>query len=232
MSNTNLSVFEFNSNQVRVVDINGVSWFVAKDVCDILGISNVSQACNSLYNDEKGICNVYTLGGNQDMTVVSESGLYHFIFTSRKDEAKIFRKWVTSEVLPSIRKTGKYELKKEKPLINPGLELAKDCRQIYDLLSLDNPRLAQLCIDSSVNYYLEDKQLINEPKLRGVSEIAIDMGYKVNHKNRSTLGKFIKSQCGELLQKEERLVNGALRTVNCYPDSDIVRDAIATFFER
>lgn len=100
----------FNDHEVRTVIIRGEPWFVAKDVCDVLGIQNVSQAIANLADDEKGICNSDTLGGSQELLTVNESGLYALIFKSRKPEAKAFRHWVTSEVLPSIRKTGRYDV--------------------------------------------------------------------------------------------------------------------------
>jgi prophage antirepressor-like protein len=95
--------------EIRTVTIKGEPWFVASDVCDILGIQNIRQNVASvLDDDEKGVCKIYTLGGNQEMSIVNESGLYALILRSRKPEAKKFRKWVTSEVLPSIRKHGFY----------------------------------------------------------------------------------------------------------------------------
>jgi anti-repressor protein len=81
---------------------------VAKDVCVVLGRSDVSMAISRLDECEKGASIVCTLGGKQKMAVINESGLYSLIMTSRKPEAKAFKKWVTSEVLPSIRKTGSY----------------------------------------------------------------------------------------------------------------------------
>lgn len=106
-------VFTFNaSNQnIRVQMKDGEPWFVAKDVCDALEIENNRNATSRLDDDEKGVSTVRTSSGEQQMTIVNESGLYNLIFQSRKAEAKAFRKWVTSEVLPSIRKTGRYELK-------------------------------------------------------------------------------------------------------------------------
>ena len=96
--------------RVRVIMRCADPWFVAKDACDCLEITNVSQACQTLDDDEKGIYKVDTLGGSQDMMLISESGLYTLIMRSNKPEAKVFRKWVTSEVLPSIRKTGSYSV--------------------------------------------------------------------------------------------------------------------------
>jgi anti-repressor protein len=95
--------FSTQSQSVRIELINSEPWFVAKDVCDILELSNVSKALLSLDDDEKGITKVQTLGGEQSLLIVNESGLYNLIFRSNKPEAKKFRKWVTNEVLPSIR---------------------------------------------------------------------------------------------------------------------------------
>lgn len=107
--NKEITLFCFGDQLVRVFDDeNGNPWFVAKDVCRILDLGNVSKACNGLDEDEKGVTNCYTHGGIQEMLTVSESGLYALVFRSRKPEAKAFSKWVRSEVLPSIRKTGTY----------------------------------------------------------------------------------------------------------------------------
>lgn len=91
-----------------IIKEDGFVWFVAKDVCDVLELQNSRQAIAVLDDDEKGVSNTYTLGGNQKLSIISESGLYALIFKSRKPEAKKFRKWVTSEVLPQIRRTGTY----------------------------------------------------------------------------------------------------------------------------
>lgn len=104
-----IQVFDFEDNAVRVVDIDGEPWFVAADVCRVLDIKNPSDTINKrLDSDERGIEIIYTPSGDQEMLVVNESGLYNLIFRSTKPEAKKFRKWVTAEVLPSIRKTGMY----------------------------------------------------------------------------------------------------------------------------
>ena len=114
-TNTNNQVFNFGDHEVRTLIKEGEPWFVAKDVCDAIEVSNISDAVSRLDNDEKGIGSVYTRGGQQNLTVINESGLYSLILTSRKPEAKAFKKWVTSEVLPSIRKQGKYEVKASIP---------------------------------------------------------------------------------------------------------------------
>ena len=104
-----LSVFNFDSYTVRtVLGEVGESWFVAADVCDALGLGDTSKACSRLDDDEKLIRTMFVSGQNREVLTVNESGLYSLILTSRKAEAKRFKKWVTSEVLPSIRKTGQY----------------------------------------------------------------------------------------------------------------------------
>lgn len=92
----------------RVIDRNGEPWFVLSDVCSKLGISQPASAARGLDDDEKGVLTMHTPGGPQKKRIVNESGLYSLILTSRKPEAKRFKKWITSEVLPSIRKTGRY----------------------------------------------------------------------------------------------------------------------------
>lgn len=111
-----VTIFQFkreSSVDVRTVMQDGEPWFAAADVCKILDIADVKQAIERLDDDERGWYIVPSPGGQQTMNCVSESGLYHLIFTSRKEEAKIFRRWVTQEVLPSIRKTGQYSIKKK-----------------------------------------------------------------------------------------------------------------------
>ncbi len=101
--------FQFQNHELRVIiDENGNPWWVAKDACEILEHSNYRMAVEGLDDDERGVRKVYTPGGEQDMIVVTESGLYTLIIRSNKPQAKPFRKWVTSEVLPAIRKTGCY----------------------------------------------------------------------------------------------------------------------------
>lgn len=99
--------FTFTSNQLRVVLSAGEPWFVAADIIAALELDR--KALERLDDDEKGVSSIHTPGGEQQMTVINESGLYSLILGSRKPEAKRFKKWVTSEVLPAIRKTGRYE---------------------------------------------------------------------------------------------------------------------------
>jgi prophage antirepressor-like protein len=100
--------FRFDESPVRAVMKDGDPWFVAKDVCDILELGDPSKTVERLDPDEVGTNSIRTTAGTREMLTVNESGVYSLVFTSRKPEAKRFRKWVTSEVLPEIRKTGGY----------------------------------------------------------------------------------------------------------------------------
>ena len=106
---TNIIPFNFGKQQVRTLLIDDQPWFVANDVSAALQYSEASAMTRHLDDDEKGLSIVQTLGGDQEMLVINESGLYSAILRSRKAEAKRFKKWVTAEVLPAIRKHGRYE---------------------------------------------------------------------------------------------------------------------------
>jgi prophage antirepressor-like protein len=99
---------------IRIVDRDGAPWFVAADVCAILGLVNHSMAMRVLCFDEKGVNRIDTPGGPQSMSIISESGLYKLILRSDKPQARPFQDWVTQTVLPAIRKDGGYVMGEEK----------------------------------------------------------------------------------------------------------------------
>lgn len=107
----NLQVFKYEDTTVRTIEIDGETWWVLKDVCDVLELGTPARVAERLDDDEKGMTFIHTLGGIQEVTVINESGLYHVILRSNKPKAKPFRRWVTNEVLPSIRKTGSYSMR-------------------------------------------------------------------------------------------------------------------------
>lgn len=107
---SSLLPLNFKGCAVRTVMIGNMLWFVAKDVCEVLELSDVSMSVAKLDDDEKLVQKLFVSGQNRDMIIVNESGLYTLIMRSNKPEAKRFRKWVTSEVLPSIRATGQYTM--------------------------------------------------------------------------------------------------------------------------
>lgn len=106
---------------IRTVMQNDEPWFVAADVCKALDHSNSRMALERLDEDEKGVSLIYTLGGDQEMSIVNEPGLYALVLGSRKPEAKVFKRWITHEVIPSIRKHGAYMTpqKLEEVLLSP-----------------------------------------------------------------------------------------------------------------
>lgn len=109
MENNNIQVFNNDRfGEVRSVVKDGEPWFVAVDVCKALEIKNNRDALGRLDDDEKGVVSTDTLGGEQEVGVVNESGLYTLVLGSRKPEAKAFKRWITHDVIPAIRKTGGY----------------------------------------------------------------------------------------------------------------------------
>jgi len=118
-------VFDYKGQQVRTVIKNGQPWWVAKDVCDILDLGNSRMALERLDDDEKGVSLIDTPGGPQQMQVVNEPGLYTLILGSRKKEAKEFKRWITHEVIPQIRKTGIYALEPKQLLAVALIEAQK-----------------------------------------------------------------------------------------------------------
>lgn len=108
--NNSVQSFNFNQNQIQVINKDGEAWFIASEIAAMFGYRDAANLTRILDDDEKGTHNVSTLGGKQDVSVINESGFYHAAFKSRKAEVKPFRKWVTSEVLPAIRKTGGYQI--------------------------------------------------------------------------------------------------------------------------
>lgn len=122
--------FEFNGNTLTtIIQENGELLFVAKEVCDHLGISDTSMATRNLDDDEKLIQTLFVSGQNRKVTLITESGLYSLVIRSNKTEAKVFKKWITSEVLPSIRSTGSYSLENQFKIpksFSEALKLASD----------------------------------------------------------------------------------------------------------
>mgnify|MGYP002626020592 CR=1 FL=1 len=103
-----ITTLNYEGSNVRMIEKDGEPWWVLKDVCAVLELSSPHKVAARLDDDEKGRSLIPTLGGEQEATIISESGLYAVILRSDKPQAKPFRKWVTSEVLPSIRRTGSY----------------------------------------------------------------------------------------------------------------------------
>ena len=135
-----LTRFAFGADGVRViVDALGEPWFVASDVCRLLGHANTSVAVSGLDGDDRNTLNIAEGNrGNPNVTIISESGLYNLIFSSRLEAAREFKRWVTKEVIPSIRRTGGYMMPKSLPEALRALADAEEAKlklqlQIADL---------------------------------------------------------------------------------------------------
>lgn len=126
---------------VRAIQIEGEPWFVAADVCRTLEIGNTSQALSRLDEDEKDVILNDTLGGVQKMSIVNEPGLYTLVLGSRKDEAKSFKRWITHEVIPSIRKTGKYEVQQTPKTYLEALKALVAAEEEKQRLALENAEM-------------------------------------------------------------------------------------------
>ena len=116
---SNVIPFDFDDDTVRVVMIDTIPWWVANDIAKVLGYRAASDMVRNLDEDEKGTHIVSTPGGDQTLTVISESGLFAAILKSRREEAQRFRRWVTGDVLPALRRSGKYELPQAAPPAEP-----------------------------------------------------------------------------------------------------------------
>jgi prophage antirepressor-like protein len=178
MSNQLQKVFEYQGNAVRTVTVEGAPWFVAKDVCDILEHSNSRMALDRLDDDEKGVSSIDTLGGNQEVQVVNEPGLYNLVLGSRKPEAKAFKRWVTHEVLPAIRRHGMYAV--EELLDNPDLMIKtftalKEEREKTKRLELQSAQQSQIINELSPKATYYDLVLQNK-SLLAITKIAKDYG--------------------------------------------------------
>nr|UWD63556.1 MAG: antirepressor protein KilAC domain [Bacteriophage sp.] len=162
--NTEIQTFNFNALTLRTLtDGNGDPWFVAKDVCDVLGLNNVGQALTRLDDDEKSSITLNDgTPGTPTKAIVSESGLYSLILASRKPEAKEFKRWVTHEVLPTIRKHGAYMTQQtlDKALTSPDflIQLATKLKEEQEKVKALEPKAKAL--DAFTN--VEDRLLVRE----------------------------------------------------------------------
>lgn len=194
---SNIQIFNYQSNEVRTVEMSGEPWFVLKDVCNILGISKYRDTAARLDADERGSVEVDTLGGTQQVIAVNESGLYHVILRSDKPEAAPFRKWVTSEVLPSIRKNGGYIAGQEQ--LTPEELMAKALLVANKTLA---DREARICELTAQNSQLTVEKQIMQPKAEYFDEL-VDRNLLTNFRETAKeLGIKPKSFVAWLLEKK------------------------------
>jgi prophage antirepressor-like protein len=140
-----LQLFHFESRDIRVVEGASAPWWIAADVCNVLGLDNPSMAVGRLDDDERGISSIDTPSGPQQMLIINESGLYSLIMTSRKPDARRFRKWITSEVLPALRRTGRYAIRPaEDPLLTQARLHLETVRRQVELERVQREQQGQL----------------------------------------------------------------------------------------
>ena len=147
----------FNSVEfgtIRTIQIDNEPWFVAKDITDRLGFVNGRKAVTDHVDEEdKGVTKCDTLGGEQTVTIINESGLYSLVLTSKLESAKKFKHWITSEVIPQIRRTGSYNFEEKIPkTFSAALRLAANLQEEKERLEIANKEL-------------EEEKKRNEPKV-------------------------------------------------------------------
>lgn len=143
-----MQIFNYQNNEVRTVDLNGEPWFVLKDVCEVLGLTDTGRTAERLDADELTRTTLVSGGQAREMYIINESGLYNVILRSDKPEAKPFRKWVTSVVLPSIRKHGGYIAGQEQ--LNPQELMAKALLVAQKTLADREARISELTVQNQV----------------------------------------------------------------------------------
>ncbi len=178
----------YKDNQLRIIDKDGETWFVAKDVSEILGYSATEAMTRRLDKDERDTTSCRTPSGEQEMLIISEAGLYQAILGSKKKEAKEFTRWVTHDVLPSIRKTGSYSIQQTAPNHINGANMQRllDIMQNFSEIAHENARLAER------NCYLsqfEPRSEYGDPNNDGVPCFQKRRGYFVSRKGADVVKK-------------------------------------------
>lgn len=227
-----MDLFQYQDTTVRtIVDEEGAPWFVATDVAKILGYRDAANMTRRLEDDEKGYTKVSTPGGNQNLTTINESGMYNAVFRSNAEGAKPFRRWVTSEVLPTIRKTGSYgqtlelEEHKTKARIFESRAQMELCQAAKGLISADHLEAKARIILARGMGEAPELDPIRRPlytqdylRERGLSGRALKSA-------APTFGKRVKAAYLALRGQEPgkyalTLTNGRIAQVNAYTEAD------------
>lgn len=190
-----MNFFNFEDKEVRAQAINGEPWFVGKDVADILGYTNPSKAIRDHVDDEdKGQNETFTPGGMQIMTIINESGLYSLVFKSQLPSAKRFKRWVTSEVLPAIRKTGAYQIPKD-PMDALRL-MFQATEQTQEKVNQVDARVFHL--EENVKLEPGEYTYIGKSISRKVYQIGKERAYSMNKQQKEELFKAINKEIAEI----------------------------------
>lgn len=199
--------FEYEGKPVRAIKKDDEPWFVAADLCAVLELTNSRMAIQALDDDEKGVSQIYTLGGNQEVSIISEAGMYRLVMRSDKPQARPFQRFVTHDVLPAIRKTGRYEAPNAKP------------RMSYDQLremNADTDRLNAISRASTnvpgIMKLLADGVLTQEQADLSISMIVKKQDKKATSKSDETHEEFVL----KFIRNMKRWVKKAAITKNTY----------------
>lgn len=177
--------------EIRTVEVNGEPWLVGKDVARALGYGEGKSLANAVANhvdaEDRGVTEMMTPGGNQNMTIINESGLYSLVLGSKLPTAKKFKRWVTSEVLPSIRKNGMYLLPKDYPSALRALADSEEQRMALAstnaTLAAENERQAQVIAElEPIRGYVDT--ILESPNAMATSQIAADYGMSAQELNK------------------------------------------------
>lgn len=217
-----LQVFNFNNREVRTVLINGKAYFVGKDVADILGYQNGSRDINR-HVDEEDRYKIMISDGKQDKEtiVINESGLYSLILSSKMASAKKFKRWVTNEVLPTIRKTGVYRVPND-PM--EALKLMFDAQtQSNEKMAVIDHRVTELEENAPLNP--GEYNLINTKVSQRIRTIKRERGMELNKKQNSELFKALNKEIKEITgvytrsQLRQKQLEGVLEFVRDWEPS-------------
>lgn len=220
-----MQIYNYEGNDVRTVNQNGEPWFVAADVCRVLEIGNPTMALERLDEDEKALSSIEGLSrGNSQGNIVNEAGLYTLILGSRKPQAKKFKRWITHEVLPSIRKHGIYAV--DAVLDNPDMMIAalqklkaerEKTKALSETVAVQKQQIVEM--KPKASYY---DVVLNCKDLVAISVIAKDYGWSANRMNKYLHDKgvqFKQSAIWLLYQKHAEKGYTSTKT-HSYPGSD------------
>lgn len=180
---TDLQIFNNDRfGQVRIVPVEGELMFVAKDVCDCLEITKHRDAISRLDSDERGSVKLDTPGGKQDVAAINEYGLYNLVLSSRKPEAKEFKRWITHDVIPSIRKTGSYSLAVPKSLPEALRAYANEVELHNATKAIVAQQEQQIAEFKPVKDYVD--KILSSKSCLAITQIAADYGLSAQELNK------------------------------------------------
>lgn len=217
----NMQIFKYENNDVRTVEMNGEPWFVGNDVAAALGYGKGKSLANAVTNhvdsEDKGVTELMTPGGKQNVTIINESGLYSLILSSKLPTAKQFKRWVTSEVLPSIRKNGGYIAGQEQ--MTPEELMAKALLVANKTLAERDARISELTVQNTImqpkaEYFDE---LVDRNTLTNFRETAKELGISERDFIRFLIDKkyIFRNQRGKLMPYADRS-DGLFEVKECY----------------